>query len=329
MTKVKYFALLGLAALMTACGGQEASGPDSGGGAAPSEENAQPVIGVVPKGRAQQFWLVVKSGAEAAGEALGAEIIWQGPAKETEVAKQINIINDMINRNVDAIVMAACDENALVPTIQKAVDAGIPVITIDSGVKSDLPLSFVATDNIAGAKAGAALLAELIGGAGEVAQVTIIPGAATSEMRQEGFEAGIADYPDIKIVGTQHSNSDVAKAMDVTRDMLTANPDLKGIFGASEAGVIGAAQALKAAGKAGEVKLVGFDASDEQVNLLKEGAVDGLVVQSPFRMGYDGVSAALDAIAGKEVPKRIDTGVTLVTPENVDSPEVQELLNPV
>jgi ribose transport system substrate-binding protein len=318
------------AVLLSACGGQSPGAPTAPVASAESAASAsgKPVIAVIPKGLAQQFWLTVKQGADAAGAELNAEIIWQGPAKETEIAKQIGIIEDMISRKVDAIVMAACDENALVSTIQRAVDSGIPVITIDSGVKSELPLSFVATDNIAGAKAGAVELARLIGGEGPVAQIPIVPGAATSEMRQQGFEEGMAAYPGASIVATQFCNSDVAKAMDVTRDMLTANPELKGIFAACEAAAIGAAQALKTVGRAGEVKLVGFDAAKEQVDLLRDGTIHALVVQSPFQMGYQGVKAALDAINGKEVEKRIDTGVTVVTLENVDTPEVQKLLNP-
>ncbi|MBI1318523.1 MAG: substrate-binding domain-containing protein [Candidatus Hydrogenedens sp.] len=314
-----------VAAMLGACSGQPASAPAPEAGA---EKSGKPVIAVVPKGLAQQFWLTVKQGADTAGAELGADIVWQGPAKETEIAKQIGILEDMINRGVDAIVMAACDENALVPTIQKAVDKGIPVITIDSGVKSELPLSFVATDNVAGAKAGAEELARLVGGAGQVAQIPIVPGAATSEMRQSGFEEGIAAHPDIAIVGTQFCNSDVAKAMDVTRDMLTANPELKGVFAACEAAAIGAAQALKTAGRAGVVKLVGFDAAEEQVALLKDGTIHALIVQNPFQMGFQGVQAALDTLAGKPVEKRIDTGVVVVTLDNLDTPEVQKLLNP-
>jgi ribose transport system substrate-binding protein len=301
----------------------------------PSPQAAQPVkkdhlrIAVIPKGLSHQFWLTVKAGAEAAGKESNAEIIWQGPAKETEIDKQISIMDDMINSNVDAIVMAACDETGLIGSVKKAIDAGIPVVTIDSGVKSDLPVSFIATDNIAGAKAAARELARLIGNEGEVGLIPFVPGAATSEMREQGFKEGIAELPNVKLVSTRYCQSDVAKGMNVTQDMMTANPNLKGIFAANEAGAIGAAQAIKTAGKAGQVKLVAFDASDEEIASLKDGAVQALVVQNPFQMGYKGVKAAVDTLKGTPVEKRVDTGVTVVTMENFNQPEIQKLLYPL
>ncbi len=297
--------------------------------AAETPEQATLRIAVIPKGLAHQFWLTIKAGAEAAAAEGGAEILWQGPHKETEVEKQINIVQDMLNSGVDGLVLAACDENALIPMVQKATDAGIPVVTIDSGVASDLPLSFVATDNVAGAEMAAKTLADLIGEEGNVGLIPFIKGAATSNMREEGFLKGIAAYPDINVSATLYCQSDVAKAMEVTQDMLTRNADLKGIFATNEPAAIGAAQALKAAGKQDQVKLVAFDAAEEEITALQEGSVQALIVQNPYRMGYAGVQAALDAIAGKPVEKRIDTGVTVVTMENFNEPEIQELLYPL
>lgn len=282
----------------------------------------------MPKGLAHQFWLTVKAGADAAGTDLGADIVWQGPAKETEIEKQISIINDMITRGVDGLVMAACDENALIPTIEKAQAAGIKVITIDSGVKSDLPLSFVATDNVAAARTAADTLIQMMGGSGKVGLIPFVPGAATSEMREQGFKEGVAAHAGVELAATIYCHSDVAKAMDAARDMMTAHPDLKGIFAANEAAAIGAAQAIRTAGKVGQVLLVAFDAAEEEVAALKEGVIAALIVQNPFKMGYTGVQSALDAIAGKPVEKRIDTGVVVVTKENLDTPEVQQLINP-
>lgn len=286
-------------------------------------------IAVIPKGLAHQFWLTVKAGAEAAGAEAGAEIVWQGPAKETEVAKQIGIVQDMMSRGVDAICLAACDENALVQTVQQATDRKIPVVTLDSGVKSDLPVSFVATDNIAGAKMAADTLAELIGGSGKVGVIPFVRGAATSEMREQGFKDGVAAHAGMEIVANIPCDSDVAKAMNATQDMLTANPDLKGIFATNEPAAIGAAQALKSMGKTGEVKLVAFDAAEEEIAALKDGSIQALIVQNPFQMGYLAVKTAVAAIEGKEAEKRIDTGVTVVTMENFDQAEVQKLLYPL
>jgi len=309
--------------------GQNQVSPQKETGQAPAAKKDRYEIAVVPKGLAHQFWLTVRAGAQAAGKEFNADIIWQGPAQEVEIDKQINIIEDLINSKVDALVMAACDENALVGVIKRAVDAKIPVVTIDSGAKSDLPISFVATDNIAGAKAAARELARLVGEEGEVGLIPFVPGAATSEMRESGFKEGIAEFPNIKLVSTLYSQSDAAISMNVTQDMMTSNPALKGIFVASEPGAIGAAQAVKAAGKAGKVKLVAFDASDQEIAHLQDGTIQALVVQNPFQMGYKGVKAAIDHIEGRPVEKRIDTGVTVVTMENFNQPEIQKLLYPL
>ncbi|MCX8065178.1 MAG: ABC transporter substrate-binding protein [Candidatus Hydrogenedentes bacterium] len=285
-------------------------------------------IAVIPKSFSHQFWLTVKAGADKAGEELGVKIIWQGTAKETEVEQQINIVQDMINRKVKAIVLAASDANALVGIVENAVNKGIPVVTIDSGVNSDKPVSFVATDNILGAKIAADTLAKLIGEEGEVGLIPFVAGAATSEMREKGFKEGISAYPNIKLVSVLYSDSNVAKAMDVTNDMLTAFPNLKGIFAANESSAVGCAQAIKSKGKAGQVKVVAFDAAEEEIQALKEGVIQALIVQNPFKMGYLGVKTAYDAIKGKPLEKRIDTGVTVVTLENINDPEIQKVLYP-
>jgi ribose transport system substrate-binding protein len=284
---------------------------------------------VIPKGVTHQFWLTVKKGAEAAGAELGVAIEWIGPQKETEVVQQINIVEDKISSGVDAIVMAACDQDALVEVIQKAIDGDIPVVTIDSGVNSEIPISFVATDNIAGSTAAARELARLIGEAGPVSLMPFVKGAATSELREEGFKRGIAEFPRVNLVDVQYCDSDVAKAMNITEDMLTAHPDLKGMFASNEAAALGAVQAVEASGKAGEFKLVAFDASDDEIAALKRGTIHALIVQNPFKMGYLGVKTAYDHLQGRPVEKRIDTGVAVVTQDNLDDPEIQKLLYPL
>jgi len=320
---------LGLALLVLSvaagCGQQQSGGAGDEAGA---PDSGKLRIAVIPKGLSHQFWLTVKAGAEAAAKEFGAEIDWQGPAKETQVAKQISIVEDMVSSGVDAIVMAACDENALVRPVQKAMDAGIPVVTIDSGISSDIAVSFVATDNVEGGKTAARELARLIGEEGEVGLIPFVPGAATSEQREDGFLEGLKQFPNVKLVQTSYSQSDVAKGMSVTEDMMAGTPDLKGIFAANEPGAIGSAQALKASGKAGKIKLVAFDASNEEIAALKEGSIQALIVQNPYQMGYQGVKAAVDHLAGKPVEKRIDTGVTVVTMENFNEPDIQKLLFP-
>ncbi len=292
----------------------------------PNEDKLR--IAVVPKGTTQSFWLGVKTGAEDAAREYGVEVIWQGPAKETDVAGQKRILETFINQKVDGLVMAACDETALVPTVVQASKQGIPVITIDSGVKSDVPKSFVATDNIAGAREAARALAKLIGGKGEVGLIPFVKGAATSNMREEGFKSEISKYKGIRLVSVLYSNSDIMQGIKATEDMLTAHPKLAGIFAANEGGAIGAARALDLRKLGGVVKLVAFDGSAAEISALKKGTIQALIVQNPYRMGYEGVRAAVLAIGGKPVPKRIDTGVTIVTRENLNDPDVQKVLYP-
>lgn len=286
-------------------------------------------IAVVPKGTTQEFWLTVKAGAEAAGKETGSRIIWRGPAKETDVAGQMAIIENFIVQKVDAIVMAACDSKALIPIVEKAMKAGIPVVTIDSGIDSPAAVSFVATDNIDGARKAADELARLIGEKGEVGLIPFVPGAATSTMRENGFKEGIRKYPGIKLVATLYSQSDVSRGIAVTEDMLTAHPKIAGIFAANEGGAVGCARALEQRKLAGRVKLVAFDAAPAEIDALKRGTIQALIVQNPFKMGYEGVKTAVAVKDGRAVPKRIDTGVTVVTRANLNQPEIQRLLFPL
>ncbi len=286
------------------------------------------VIAVVPKGTTQSFWLAVKAGAEDAAKVEGARIIWKGPAKETDVASQKRIIENFINQRVDAIVMAACNEKALVPTVEQADKTGIPVITIDSGVKSNVPKSFIATDNIEGARQAARTLAKLIGEKGEVGLIPFVKGAATSNMREQGFKEEIAKYKGIKLVSVLYSNSDIMQGIRATEDMLTAHPKLAGIFAANEGGAVGAARALDMRGLGGKVKLVAFDAAQAEIDALMKGTIQALIVQNPYKMGYEGIKAAVAVIRGEKVPPRIDTGVSVVTMENFHDSEIQHLLYP-
>ncbi len=283
---------------------------------------------VTPKAVVHSFWVSVRDGALAAGDDLGVDVIWKGPPTETNIDNQISIIEDYINQRVNAIVMAATDSKALIPVTKRAVSAGIPVITIDSGIDSDLPVSFIATDNILGAKLAARTLVELIGGKGKVACIPFVPGSATSIWRETGFVEEIKKYPGVELAAVQYSQSDVATAMSVTEDILTAFPDLAGIFAANEAGAIGASQALLSRGVAGKVKIVAFDAATNEIEGLEMKLIQALVVQNPYKMGYLGVKTAVDIINGKEVPKRIDTGVSMVTKENLYDEEIQKLLYP-
>lgn len=280
---------------------------------------------VSPKGYVSDFWIKVKAGADSAGKELGVDIIWNGPTLETDVAGQVAIVENFLNKHVDAIVLAACDTKALIPVVEKADAMGIPVITIDSGLDSDIPKSFIATDNILGAEKAADILVKLIGGKGKVGCIPFVPGAATSIMREQGFRNGIAKYPNVVLSAVQYCQSDVALAMSVTENILTAHPDLAGIFAANNLAAIGAAQAIVARGMKGKVKLVAFDAAPNELQALREGVVQALIVQRPFTMGYLGVKSAYDVLQGKTLEKRIDTGVFVLTHENMNDPEVVEM----
>lgn len=293
----------------------------------------QPAIAVVPKGVTHDFWLTVRAGADKAGAEEKVIIRWNGPQEETRVKEQIDLIEDFINQGVSAIVMAACDKDALVPTVKKALDKGIPVVTIDSGINApDLEnkVPLVATDNIEGARKAAQTLAELINNRGKVGLIPFIKGAATSDQREKGFVEELKNYPNIKLVSTLYSNSNIEEAMKKTEDMLTANPDLDGIFACNEPGVIGAARVLEQRGLAGKVKLVGFDASKDEINALQKGTLQALIVQDPFKMGYEGVKAAVLLMHKEELPQnRVDTGVAVVTRDNLNEPDVVKWLDPL
>jgi ribose transport system substrate-binding protein len=284
---------------------------------------------VSPKGLTHSFWVTVKAGADSAGKEIGADIIWKGPAQETAIAEQVAIVEDYINRGVRAIVIAATDSRALVPALEKAREKGIVVVTIDSGVESDIPVSYVATNNVAAGDKAADVLAGMIDGKGQVALLPFVPGAVSSIERETGFRQGIARYPEIELAAVQYTQSDVATAMAVTEDILTAHGDLAGIFAANEAGAIGASQALLARNMTDKVSLVGFDASPNEIEALESGVIDALVVQDPFLMGYLGVITANMALNKEKVEPKFDTGVYIVTRRNINDAEIKRILYPL
>lgn len=321
----KLVLLIVIAVMAGGCGQKSATTS----GSTPAGKKSGLTIALVTKSTSHDFWQTVNAGAQAAAKETGSTVIFKGPSKETDVAGQMTIIEDFITQKVDAIVMAACNSKALIPLVDKAQKAGIPVVTIDSGIDSDIAASFIATDNIKGAEAGAEALAKLIGGKGDIGVEPIVAGAATSTMRENGFKDGIKKYPNIKIVATRLSNCDESTGMTVTENMLTANPSIVGIFSACGPGAVGCARVLEQKGLAGKVKHVAFDAIPGEIDAFKRGSIQVLVVQNPYKMGFEGVKTAVAVKAGKKVPKRVDTGVTVVTKDNFNDPEVQKLIYPL
>lgn len=287
-------------------------------------------VAVVPKGTTHEFWQTVKKGAEAAGQEFNCEILWNGPKAETDIQDQIDIIKGYVAQGIDGAAIAATDKVTLVDTVKELQGQGLAVVTIDSGLAEDISSSFIATDNVAAAKLAADELARLIGKKGKVAILTFLKGAATSDEREQGFLEGIKAYPDIQVVATEETKSDSSKAQQILETLLTAHPDLAGVFAANEPNVVGATGALAARKMVGKVKLVGFDASQAEIEALEKGECQAVVVQDPFKMGYEGVKAVAQLVRGQGTPpKRIDTGAKVVTPENMNTPEMEKLLYPL
>lgn len=284
-------------------------------------------IAVIPKGRAHVFWQSVHAGAVKASQETNVEIIWNGPSTETDYAAQLQIVEAMITQHVDAIVLAPIDKKIMVGVVDKAARQNIPVVIFDSGVDTESFVSQVATDNYAAGQAGAQRLAKILGGKGKVAMVAVQPGAASTMAREEGFEDSIKkEFPAIQIVDKRYGWADFAKSMSAAENMLTAFSDLDGMFASNESSAVGAAQALKA--RKSKVKLVGFDSSPTLLEDLRSGLIDSLVVQDPFRMGYEAVHNAVKKLNGETPVKMNNLPPLVVTRENLDEPKVQQQLKP-
>lgn len=284
-------------------------------------------IAVIPKGTTHIFWRSVHEGAKKAGEEAGVKIFWNGPKLETDREEQIQIIEDFLIKKVSGIVLAPLDRKALAPSVVKMYENNIPCVIIDSAIDTDKIVCFAATDNYKGGELAARRMGEILNGQGKVIVVKYVPNSASTTNREEGFIDTIKkEYPDIKIVDEQYGMATVETALQATEDMLTRNTELDGLYACNASTAVGAMQALQSQRRT-EIKMVGFDAEEALVNGLESGVIDSLVVQNPYKMGYEGVKAVLARLEGKEVPKRIDTGVELVTIERLEEPAIKDLLN--
>lgn len=291
--------------------------------------NPKREIAVVPKATSHLFWQSVQAGAVAAGRELNVDVLWNGPALETDYSRQIQIVDSMIARHVDGLAVAAQDRNALNASLDRAAAVGVPVTVFDSGVDSANYMTFLATNNYEGGQMAARKLAELIGGSGKIAVVLHTPGSRSTMDREQGFFDAIAkEFPRIEVVARQYGMSERSKAMAAAENMLTAYPDLKGLFASSEPSAVGAARAVQERGLSGKIKFVGFDASEGMIEDLKGGTIDALVAQDPFRMGYMAVQTLVDKLKGKPPVKQIDLHARVVTKTDLELPEVKKLLFP-
>ena len=289
-----------------------------------------PVVGVVPKGTNHTFWQSVHAGAIKAGEEFNLEILWNAPQMEIDSARQISIVENLITRRVDGIVLAPVDEDALVSVVERAADQGIPVAIFDSAINTDRTITFVVTDNYKGGVMAAERMGEILDGKGKVGVIGFMPGSASTMKREAGFvETVQKKFPRIEIAGGVRFNmADRAKALAEAENLLTAHPDLAGFFADNESSVDGTVQAVKQRGLAGKVKIVGFDASEALVADMMAGVIDSIVVQDPFKMGYESTRQMALHLGGDETERHIDSGAYLLRPENVDMPEMQAVVFP-
>jgi ribose transport system substrate-binding protein len=285
------------------------------------------VVGVVPKGANHIFWQTVHAGAIKAGREFGFDIEWNAPTLEVDSSRQIEIVESMINRRLSGIVLAPVDRRALVGVVERAARESIPVSIFDSAIDTGRIISYVATDNAEGGRMAARRMGEILGGKGKVGIIGFMPGSASTMEREQGFQDEIrARYSDIRIVGLHFGMADRSKAMAATENLLTAHPDLAGIFADNESSSAGALQAIR--GRGAKVMFVAFDASEQLVAALREGVIDSLVVQNPFRMGYEATRAVGLKLRGETPPRHVDSGATLVRGEDLQRPEIKALLFP-
>ena len=274
------------------------------------------------------FYIAMWHGALKAAKEYNVKLIWQGP-QEWDFSKQTVILESLLIRKPDALLISPCDPEALKAPLRKAVNNGSLVITIDTDINDPdykIRLQSIASDNYKGGQVAGEALAKAIGGKGDVALMGAMVGVTTNEQRYDGFKDALSKYPDIKIVATQYSNSNQAKAAEQMQSVLLANPNLAGAFGVDTPTAHGAAIGLRSSGKTGKVVLVGFDSQPLEVEDLKAGLISMLVAQAPYEMGYLGVKNAYKYLKGeiKELEKSITTGFYIITPENVDDPETNK-----
>jgi ribose transport system substrate-binding protein len=293
-------------------------------------------IAVVPKGTTHEFWKSINAGAVKAQRELSTngtkvEIIWKGPLREDDRDQQIQVVENFMARHVSAIVLAPLDSQALVRPVNNAIAAGVPVVVMDSDLKSDKYVSFVATDNFKGGQMAGEEMGKLLSGKGNVILLRYAVGSASTEAREAGFLDALKKHPGIKIISSdQHAGATRETSYQVAQNLMNRFArEVNGVFCPNENSTIGMTKALRDAGLGkGKVKMIGFDAGTLSIQDLKNGDVQALVVQNPLLMGYLGVATAVKHLRGEKVEKRIDTGVVLVTAENMEKPEIKDLLYP-
>lgn len=292
-------------------------------------------IALVPGLTTDAFYITMHRGADAAAKALGVNLIFQGAA-QWNVSLQVPVIEAVVARKPDALLVAPTDKTQLIQPLKKAFDAGIPVITVDTYIgtgdyqtgsgKADFPLSYIASDNIQGGRIAARALAKAIGDKGKVYVSNVKPGVSTTDQREEGFKDEMKKHPNVEVLETQFNDDDANKAASQVQAVLARNPDLAGIFGANIFSAEGAANGVKQAGKQGKIKVAAFDAPEMVVEALKDGTFSIAIAQHPAAIGYFGVVSAYAHLTGQSVPTHIGTGFTVMTKENISDPKVKQFV---
>jgi ribose transport system substrate-binding protein len=312
----------------------------SGGGSAPSSSSGGPKdageplrIAVIPKGTTHEFWKSVHYGAEqAAKEAGNVEILWKGPLQENDRDGQISVVQDFITKQVDGIVLAPLDSQALVPYVKEAQQHKIPTVIFDSALDDEgIIVSYVATDNRNGGALAARRLAEVLDKKGSVILLRYNPGSDSTQQREEGFlDTLTKEFPDIKVISSnEYAGTTPEAALDKSQQVLIKFKDeVNGVFTVCEPNSTGMLGALEEQKLAGKVHFVAFDPSPRFIEAMREKKIDGIVLQDPVRMGYLAVKTLVEHLQGQPVEKRIPTGEFMATPENMDEPEMHKLLNP-
>ncbi len=314
-------------AFAAACGRSDKS---SAGPAPDAAKTKGPVIAVVPMGTTHEFWKAIHSGALAAAREFGAEIIWKGPLREDDRTEQVHIVETLASSGIDALVLTPIDDRALIRPVEDARDAGIPTVIYNSPLESDAQRAYVATDNFKGGVLAAERVGSLLGGRGRVIMLRCTPGVEGTRLREEGFLTTVrAKFPEIAVLSdNQYSGTSTETAYQTMENLLSRFSEFEGLFTPNESSTFGAMRALADHGLSRKVVHVGFDSSAKLVEGLRDGTLRGLVLQDPFGMGYESVKTALAILKGQPYETAVDTGVTLATRENMDTPEVHRLLFP-
>ena len=303
-------------------------------GSAHAQDGIQIVL--VPGLTTDAFYITMNKGAQAAADALGIKVDFQG-AEDFNATTQIPVLDAVIAREPSAIVIAPTDTTQLIEPLRRADERGIPVITVDTFIDDgayqdgsgdgDFPMSYVASDNIAGGRMAAAAMAEAMGGTGAVYVSNVRPGISTTDQREEGFKQEMQEnFPDITVLDTQYNDNDASTAASQLQAVLAREPDLGGVFGANLFSALGAANGVDAADKLGDITVIAFDAPESIVGQLDTGLVDMAIAQHPAEIGYYGVMTAYAHLTGQSVPPMIGTGFTVITKDNVEDPEVAKFI---